>query len=263
MASRDRNIKPKFDVVGSTSLPPRVEGTRKGDVRISLQNLVWDFRGAPEQVAVRLKWWGEHGDGTTFSLSKNESETVVFAIHSGPKYLARYLKDMAQIVLYLADMEQTKLIGSVTIDIGFFDIHSPVSGTFPIVGQNRRAFGRVDVDVGIQYDTSLIDSFEINEHLASSDKMLPLLPKMGAGQTRRSSASTEDAGAAEPAETLAMKRQVVYVSPGQWHWCIGSSRCDVLHDLSLAKPTPQPFRRRSRSQFFRSDVPFRKLTSAM
>lgn len=213
MSGGSPGFKPPVPVVlGSTALPPRVEGGRKGDVRLTLNNLAWDYRGAPERIAIRLKWWGEPGDGTTVTLGKGESAEATFSIASGPKYLARYLRDMSQLILYVADIEQTKLVGSVTLELGFFDLHSPIAGTFPIVGQTNRAFGRVDVRVAIHYDTRLIDSFEINEHLAAADKGLPMLPRMGG--PRRARSSSDDGLADVGDEGAARKRQVVFVEPG-------------------------------------------------
>ena len=49
-----------------TSLPPAVDGHLRCFLRVSVQTIHWRIPKYPDDVQVRLKWWGEEGDGVLF-----------------------------------------------------------------------------------------------------------------------------------------------------------------------------------------------------
>lgn len=49
-----------------TSLPPAVDGHLRCFLRVSVPTIHWTVDKYPTDVQVRLKWWGEDGDGVLF-----------------------------------------------------------------------------------------------------------------------------------------------------------------------------------------------------
>ena len=52
-----------------TSLPPAVDGHLRCFLRVSVPTIHWTVHRYPADVQVRLKWWGEDGDGVLFRYS--------------------------------------------------------------------------------------------------------------------------------------------------------------------------------------------------
>ena len=49
-----------------TSLPPAVDGHLRCFLRVSVPTIHWTIHKHPTDVQVRLKWWGEDGNGILF-----------------------------------------------------------------------------------------------------------------------------------------------------------------------------------------------------
>lgn len=49
-----------------TSLPPAVDGHLRCFLRVSVPTIHWTIPKYPTDVQVRLKWWGEDGNGILF-----------------------------------------------------------------------------------------------------------------------------------------------------------------------------------------------------
>lgn len=49
-----------------TSLPPAVDGHLRCFLRVSIPSIHWTIAKYPADVQVRLRWWGEDGDGVLF-----------------------------------------------------------------------------------------------------------------------------------------------------------------------------------------------------
>ena len=49
-----------------TSLPPAVDGHLRCFLRVSIPTIHWTIPKYPMDVQVRLRWWGEDGDGVLF-----------------------------------------------------------------------------------------------------------------------------------------------------------------------------------------------------
>lgn len=54
------------EVGASTGLPPQVEGQLRCYLRFSVNQVLWMVPNAPSETHVRVRWWGEPGDGTLF-----------------------------------------------------------------------------------------------------------------------------------------------------------------------------------------------------
>ncbi len=56
----------KEDVPASTGLPPQVEGQLRCYLKLCINQVLWMTPGAPDVTHVRVRWWGETGEGTIF-----------------------------------------------------------------------------------------------------------------------------------------------------------------------------------------------------
>ena len=61
-----------------TSLPPAVDGHLRCFLRVSVQTIHWRIPKYPDDVQVRLKWWGEEGDGVLFRWSHTKFKLLLF-----------------------------------------------------------------------------------------------------------------------------------------------------------------------------------------
>lgn len=100
---------------------------------------------------------------------------AAFPLTSGPRYLSRYLKDMGSLAVAVEECPSGRPVGQVTIDISSLDVCRPVEGSIPLKGSNGQLLATADVSLRVHY-SALLSSFELNEHLATTDKQLPLYP---------------------------------------------------------------------------------------
>ena len=165
------------------SLPPEVEGPQRGELQLRVDNLRWDLARGPSNVHARVKWWGEPGDGSIIRLRPSpggrDGHVLRFPVTSGPKPMRRYLKDMATLVLGIEDSRSCSQKGIVSVDVRMLDPQTPITGCYPIVGQNRRALGNIDVHLSLFFEATVVPSREMNEYLAATDTSLPLYPPPG------------------------------------------------------------------------------------
>ena len=54
-----------------TSLPPAVDGHLRCFLRVSVPRIHWIVQKYPTDVQVRLRWWGEDGDGVLLRWAVN------------------------------------------------------------------------------------------------------------------------------------------------------------------------------------------------
>lgn len=54
------------DVQVHTGLPPQVEGQLRCFCRMTIGQILWLSPSPPDVTHVRVKWWGEDGDGSIF-----------------------------------------------------------------------------------------------------------------------------------------------------------------------------------------------------
>ena len=89
------------------TLPPGVRGAQRGELLLSIDELALAAPWASGACGVRIKWWGEPGDGTVLLPSQPgcaPQTPTGYAISCGPEQLARYLADMRVLVLDVLDL---------------------------------------------------------------------------------------------------------------------------------------------------------------
>jgi hypothetical protein len=169
--SRSMHVK-----ITTITLPPNVPSDVKGEVVVGVETLTWECRGAPDNLQLRIKWWGNESEETLVPFHPSRGAGATFPVVTGPKQLVRYLRDMATLVLSLEECPSGKPIGTITIPVHKLDVTKPISSHYPLLGLKDQVLARAAVSARIIY-TGLMSSFEMNEHLASTDKGLPLYPR--------------------------------------------------------------------------------------
>lgn len=168
--------------IASATLPPDVRGDVKGELVISINSFHWQYRRPPQQVQARLRWWGGTVD-TVVPFHSTRGAGAAFPITCGPRYLSRYLKDMGSLVVEVEECPTGRTVGTISIAVSQLDVGKPIEAKVPCHGAHEQLLATADVSMRIHY-TQMLSSFEINEHLASTDKQLPLYPVPGAQGAR-------------------------------------------------------------------------------
>lgn len=179
-----------------TILPPNVEGSQKGKVQLTLHSPTWSYRGAPQHLAVGVSWWGEPAQGTVIPLPLNCKVTVEYDVVCGPRLFSRYLRDASTVMLSFFVRDEDKLVGKSPVDVRSLDVGKHMKGTLPILGGGGQVLGRIAVGVALSYG-DMLSSFELNEHLATTDTALPLYPPQPRGAVVPSLVGAQE-GAANP-----------------------------------------------------------------
>jgi hypothetical protein len=160
--------------IAPLTLPPGVQGDVKGEIVIYVERLHWNFRKPPQQVQIRLKWWGSTTE-TVVPFHASKGAGAAFPLTSGPRYLSRYLKDMGTLLVDVEQCPSCTAVGTITVDLTHLDVSKPIEATLPLSGRSNQLLATADVSMRVRY-TQLLSSFELNEHLASTDRQLPLYP---------------------------------------------------------------------------------------
>ncbi|KAI8475817.1 MAG: hypothetical protein J3K34DRAFT_516995 [Monoraphidium minutum] len=174
--------RPAHVKISPTSLPPLVEGDVKGELSVCVSNLEWaSARGAPRAAQLRVKWWGEAGEGTAVPLHAGRGGAgAAFPVACGPKLLIRYLRDAGSLALALEECPSGRQVGALSLPLAAAHAAAPLAASLPVLGARGQALGRADVVLQVRYSGAL-SSFEMNEHLASTERGLPLYPPTAAG----------------------------------------------------------------------------------
>jgi hypothetical protein len=61
------------------------------------------------------------------------------------------------------------------VDISCLDVSKPLEASVPLKGSNGQVLATAAVSMRVHY-SALLSSFELNEHLATTDRQLPLYP---------------------------------------------------------------------------------------
>lgn len=176
-------MRPPHIKIASLVLPPGVSGEAKGELVACIEQLHWEMRKPPAQVQLRLSWWGSDAE-TVVPFHAARGAGAAFPLTSGPRYLSRYLKDMGVLALLLEECPSCKLLGTISMDITQLDVGRPLEASVPVLGPNGQLLATADVSMRVHYSL-LMSSFELNEHLAGTDRMLPLYPLPAASQQQQ------------------------------------------------------------------------------
>jgi hypothetical protein len=157
------------------------------------------------QVQLRVRWWGAAAD-TVVPFHATRGAGAAFPLTSGPRYLSRYLKDMGCAVLTVEECPSSRPIGTSSVDISCLDVSKPIEASVPLKGSNGQVLATAAVSMRVHYN-ALLSSFELNEHLATTDRQLPLYPVPAVQQQQRP--------AQKPATTAAGKAAVAAGGAGK------------------------------------------------
>ncbi|KAK3100781.1 hypothetical protein FSP39_025242 [Pinctada imbricata] len=180
----------KEDVKVHTGLPPQVEGQLRCFVRLSVSQIMWLTPVVPQETHVRVKWWGETGDGALFRPvdmkkgNKGPTKTVArYPVRSGPRQFAAYLNDMDTLVLEV-------LSGPLQVQVGFAEVagmgglapNRPINGFYPVFSPNNDKIAEVQVSLILESVMESYDStgdsipttdISMDAHLMQESQMYP------------------------------------------------------------------------------------------
>ncbi|XP_071126216.1 C2 domain-containing protein 3-like [Mytilus edulis] len=164
----------KEDVQVHTGLPPQVEGQLRCFLRVSIPEIVWVSPSPPVVTHVRVKWWGEDGDGALFrpldvkQNDKASSKTIArYPIRSGPKQFASYLGDMGSIILEILSGPLLLPVGYAEVtQIGQLSPNRPVKGFYPVFTEEEQKIAEIQVSLVLE---SLMASYDSNGSVPTTD----------------------------------------------------------------------------------------------
>jgi hypothetical protein len=105
-------------------------------------------------------------------------------------------------------------VGTISVDISCLDVSKPIEASLPLKGSNGQVLATAAVSMRVHY-SALLSSFELNEHLATTDRQLPLYPvpavqqqQQGGGASAAGKAAAAAAGAAGAGKENAGQRSL-------------------------------------------------------
>lgn len=162
-----------------TTLPPGLQGPTKGEVLLIFR---WtgaesnSMHGRSSNQAAHVLWWGENGAGSSVPLVTNAERGLIYTVTCGPKAFARYLTDMPQLqITVMLELESGKHTTETKVDLSRLPSNVQVTSRIPVTAAEGRLLGTANLAISLSH-TPLMTSFEVNEHLASTDFCMPLYP---------------------------------------------------------------------------------------
>ncbi|CAL1526799.1 unnamed protein product, partial [Lymnaea stagnalis] len=146
------------DVKVNTGLPPQVDGQIRCFCKLTISQVVWTVPRPPDLALVRVKWWGEEGDGAFFrpvdAKKGNKLEcrtTARYPVRSGPCQFATYLTDMDKLTLDLMTSPKSEVIGQANItQVGQLTNTRPVNGIFPVISATGQKLANLHVSLVLE-----------------------------------------------------------------------------------------------------------------
>ena len=191
------------------SLPPDVEGKRRGDLLLVLGPLVVanagstaagfrdsdDATAGPPRTTLCYRFWGQEDlrEGNYVSIEAVDSsrragaaprDTCVAHLHipirCSPGNFTRYLQDSQplQITAFVAGVGAC----GCEVDLQLLELNKPLSRDVslsrdaPALSMGDDGAFSATLGVSLEVDYSMLSSFELNEHMANTDATLPLFP---------------------------------------------------------------------------------------
>ncbi|XP_048237074.1 C2 domain-containing protein 3-like isoform X2 [Haliotis rufescens] len=162
------------DVRVHTALPPQVEGQLRCFCRLSISQIIWVTAVTPDLTLVRIKWWGEPGDGSIFkplNVKKGDKSgcqtTARYPVRSGPRQFAAYLSDMGALTLEVMSGQLAAPIGQAEVpQIGLLSVNRPINGFFPVFSPNEEKLAEIQVSVVLE---PLMVSYDSMGSIPTSD----------------------------------------------------------------------------------------------
>lgn len=230
----DSKSEPRF-ARPSITLPPGLHGPNRGEVL-----LLFRWTGAaraspsmPVSQTAHVVWWGETSSGTSVQLAPRAERGLIYTVTCGPKAFARYLADMQQLKVSIElELGHTKHTAQAKVALNQLQTDSQVTHRIPVTTAEGCLLGTAALAISLSH-TPLISSFEVNEHLASTDFTMPLYPATSRLVTPLRQLNIQSHSRAQP-ESLG--RNVVSATPA----CLDSPAFKHSIPPSMTGPAKQP-----------------------
>ncbi|GFN84972.1 C2 domain-containing protein 3 [Plakobranchus ocellatus] len=160
-----------------TGLPPQVDGQIRCFCTLSVPQVIWTVPKPPVKVFVRVKWWGETGDGVLFrphdikkgTKAQNLLTTAKYAVRSGPVQFTTYLNDMGSLKLDVLTAPNSDVYGQAQVPkIGHLTSSKPINGFFPVISNAGKKLANLQVAL-------------VLEPVAASEDSVDMIPTTDAG----------------------------------------------------------------------------------
>ena len=165
------------------TLPPGVRGAQRGELLLSIDELALAAPWASGACGVRIKWWGEPGDGTVLLPSQPgcaPQTPTGYAISCGPEQLARYLADMRVLVLDVLDLAAPAphALGHAYLHLSEAQFGAPLCETLAVYTEAEEELAQLRVSLLVRFapgaGASLNSSVELPSRLPHRLSSRPL-----------------------------------------------------------------------------------------
>ena len=165
------------------TLPPGVRGAQRGELLLSIDELALAAPWASGACGVRIKWWGEPGDGTVLLPSQPgcaPQTPTGYAISCGPEQLARYLADMRVLVLDVLDLAAPAphALGHAYLHLSEAHFGAPLCETLAVYTEAEEELAQLRVSLLVRFapgaGASLNSSVELPSRLPHRLSSRPL-----------------------------------------------------------------------------------------
>ncbi|XP_060074176.1 C2 domain-containing protein 3-like [Ylistrum balloti] len=162
------------DVQVQTGLPPQVDGQLRCFCRLNIDQIHWHSPNPPDVTHVRVKWWGEDGDGALFRPlnvkrgDKGPAKTTArYPVRSGPRQFASYLVDMGSLAVEILSGPMMIPVGQAEItQIGLLSNTRPIDGMYPVFSPREEKLGEIHVSLILE---SLMASYDSTGSIPTTD----------------------------------------------------------------------------------------------
>ncbi|XP_069129079.1 C2 domain-containing protein 3-like isoform X6 [Argopecten irradians] len=162
------------DVQVHTGLPPQVDGQLRCFCRLTIDQIHWHSPNPPDVSHVRVKWWGEDGDGALFrplNVKKGDKgpakTTARYPVRSGPRQFASYLIDMGSLAVEVLSGQMMIPVGQAEItQIGLLSNTRPIDGMYPVFSPREEKLADIHVSLILE---SLMASFDSTGSIPTTD----------------------------------------------------------------------------------------------
>ncbi|OWF51153.1 C2 domain-containing protein 3-like [Mizuhopecten yessoensis] len=162
------------DVQVHTGLPPQVDGQLRCFCRLTIDQIHWHSPNPPDVAHVRVKWWGEDGDGGLFrplNVKKGDKGpakvTARYPVRSGPRQFASYLVDMGSLVVEILSGPTMIPVGQAEItQIGLLSNVRPIDGLYPVLSPREEKLAEIHASLVLE---SLMASYDSTGSIPTTD----------------------------------------------------------------------------------------------
>ncbi|XP_055958923.1 C2 domain-containing protein 3 [Patella vulgata] len=164
------------DVKVHTSLPPQVDGQLRCFCKVSVEEVIWNrnILQPPEITQVRIKWWGESGEGAVFKPVDvfqngrgNYCTTARYPVRSGLKQFTSYLNDMGCMTLEVLTSPMAVPVGVAEIsEIGLLSNLRSIHGIYPVFSPNDDQIAELKVSIMLE---PLMESYDSMGSIPTTD----------------------------------------------------------------------------------------------